>query len=136
MAGHVEFVRRVYEEDLLDRDIEAIVERCHSDVVFVNPEEAVEAGTRRGRDALRALGATFADSFAWSEHALHRLYSGDEIVVAEITFRARGKESGIDLEQHEVHSWTFRGGRVVRFEWGRDLQAALAAARLSGDPGL
>jgi len=135
MASHVEFVCRIYEDDLLDGDVEQLLARCHPDVELVNPDEAVEAGARRGRDVLRALAATAWESFAWHDHVLQRLYAGDDTVVAAVTFRARGAGSGVEVEQDEVHSWTFRDGDIVRFEWGRDPAAALAAAGLSEESG-
>jgi hypothetical protein len=34
--------------------------------------------------------------------------------------------------QDEVHTWTLRDGKIVSFEWGRDLASALAAAGRTG----
>jgi hypothetical protein len=32
--------------------------------------------------------------------------------------------------QEEAHTWTLRDGKIVRFEWGRDLRTALEATGL------
>ena len=131
MTSHVDFVRRVYRDGLIDHHIGQVLERCHPDVELVNPDDAVEVGARRGRDALRAVATTGWEPFAAHEHELQRLFADEDVVVAAVTFRARGLGSGIVVEQDEVHSWTFREGQVIRFAWGRDLVAALVAAGLS-----
>jgi hypothetical protein len=38
--------------------------------------------------------------------------------------------SGVEVSQEEIHTWTLRNGKPVRFEWGRDLAAALNAVGL------
>jgi len=48
-------------------------------------------------------------------------------VVAAVTFRARSRASDVELTQEEAHTWTFRAGKVTRFEWSRDLASALEA---------
>src|SRR5512132_2719161 len=45
---NVEVVRRIYEEGLLDRDPEWLVELATPDIEYVNPPYAVEPGVRRG----------------------------------------------------------------------------------------
>src|SRR6185312_2778622 len=97
---------------------------------FVNPPDAIEPGVRRGPDEIRAAHRRAAASFDVFEHRATRLFDAGRSVVAQVTFRARGGASGAELEQQEVHTWTFRDGRVVRFEWGRDLGAALKAVGL------
>ncbi|MEJ7804008.1 MAG: hypothetical protein WKH68_11670, partial [Candidatus Limnocylindria bacterium] len=41
----------------------------------------------------------------------------------------RGTEK--EIHQEEAHAWTLQDGKVVRLEWGRDLDTALEAAGLS-----
>ena len=61
-------------------------------------------------------------------HELHELFEGGDTVVASVSFVTRSGGSQTELEQAEAHTWTLRDGRIVRFEWGRDLQGALLAA--------
>jgi ketosteroid isomerase-like protein len=133
MSRNVDIVRRIYAEGLLDRELGQLLELSGPAVEFVNPADAVEPGVRRGPDAIRAAAEGGRVSFAWSEHELHRLFDGGERIVAAVTFRARGKGSGVDVSHEEAHTWTFREGMIVRFEWGRDLDAALAAAGLDAE---
>jgi len=127
---NVEFVRRAYATGGFDRfGWEPFVA---PDCEFVNPSDAIEPGVRRGLDEIRAAQRRAAASFESSEHRAKRLFDAGESVVVEVTFRARGAASGALLEQDEVHTWTFRDGKVVRFEWGRDLGQALRAVGLEG----
>jgi ketosteroid isomerase-like protein len=133
MSRNVELVRRIYAEGLLDGDLEGLLELSAPDVEYVNPPDAVESGVRRGREEIRGIARTARESLAWAEHELHQIFDGGDRVVAAVTFRARGRESGADVSHGEAHTWTFRKGKIVRFEWGRDLPAALAAAGLEAE---
>ena len=64
---------------------------------------------------------------------MRELFDAGDTVVAAVTFHARGRDSGAELTQDEAHTWVFRDGKVVSFEWGRDLAAALDAAGLGKD---
>jgi ketosteroid isomerase-like protein len=129
---NVDTVRRLYERRALDRDYDALREALDPDAVWINPPEAVEPGTRRGLDEILTAIENLGRSFAAIEHELRELFDADEAVVALVTFHAEGRDSGAQLTQEEAHTWTFRDGRIISFEWGRDLPAALAAVGLSG----
>jgi ketosteroid isomerase-like protein len=128
---NVELVRRIYADGLLDHAVDAIQPLLHPDVEFVNPAEAVEPGTRRGIDevmtAFRAVGA-----FETATSEVRELFPAGDSVVAAVTFRARSRDSDVELTQDEAHTWTFRNGKVTRFEWCRDLALALEAVGLRG----
>ena len=47
-----------------------------------------------------------------------------------MVFQGRGAHSGAQATHEEAHTWTVEDGRPVRFEWGRDLAAALKAVGL------
>jgi ketosteroid isomerase-like protein len=66
--------------------------------------------------------------FASPRYAIDQLYDRGDTVVAALSFYAHGRGSEAEAVQEEVHSWTFRDGRIARFEWGRDLDKALEAA--------
>ena len=130
-ADNVEIVRRVYAEGLIDRAVDFIRPLLAADVEYVNPADAIEPGTRRGvDDVMQAFGAVEAFDTAMSE--LRELFPAGNSVVAEIAFRARSRGSDVELTQSEAHTWTFRAGKVIRFEWSRDLGSALEAVGLTG----
>jgi ketosteroid isomerase-like protein len=128
---NVEIVRRIYEQHLLDDHPERVLPLVSPDVEFVNPPEAVEPGVRRGVSELADTLRRVVESFDSTQHELLDLSDAGDSVVAWINFRTRSGGSETEVVQQEAHTWTFRDGRVVRFEWGRDRAAALEAAGLS-----
>jgi ketosteroid isomerase-like protein len=128
---NVELVRRIYQDGLFDRDPERVVhEFATPDIEYVNPPEAVEPGIRRGAAEVVQALQNSSELFDSARHELHELFDGGDAVVAAVSFLTRSRRSGIELVQEEAHTWTLRDGRVMRFEWGRDLGAALEAAGL------
>ena len=127
---NVEIVRRIYEEGLLDRDQAAILELATPDIEYVNPPEAIEQGIRRGPAEVAQAMRSFAEPFDSSRHELHELFDCGDTVVAAVSWYARGRAGRTEIVQAEAHTWTLRDGRIARFGWGRDLEAALEAARL------
>jgi ketosteroid isomerase-like protein len=128
---NVELVRRIYSDGLFDRDPDRIVnELAAADVEYINPPEAVEPGIRRGRAQVAQALRSSSETFDSRRHEVHELFECEDAVVAAVSFRARIRGSGAELVQDEAHTWTFRDGRIVRFEWGRELRAALEAAGL------
>jgi ketosteroid isomerase-like protein len=126
---NVELVRRIYEDGLFDRDPERVVhEYATPEIEYVNPPEAIEPGVRRGQaDVVDALGKS-SEVFDSKRHELRELFDCGDAVVAAVRFCTESQ--GVQLVQQEAHTWTWRDGKLVRFEWGRDLKAALEAARV------
>jgi ketosteroid isomerase-like protein len=127
---NVEIVRRIYEQGLLDRHPEQVLSFLSPEVEFVNPPEAIEPGVRRGISEVAQALNNVTESFDSTHHDLLDLSDAGESVVAWLNFRTRSGGSETEVVQQEAHTWTFRAGKVVRFEWGRDRAAALEAAGL------
>jgi ketosteroid isomerase-like protein len=133
---NVQLVRRLYEDGLFDGDPERLVaEFAAPEVEYVNPPEAVEPGVRRGAAEVVQAMRSSSEMFDSSWHVLRELHDCGDAVVATVSFCARSQGSGAELVQEEAHTWTWRNGRVVRFEWGRDPEAALEAARAQDHAG-
>jgi uncharacterized protein len=126
---NVEVVRRVYEAwargefpgpaELLDPKIE-----------YVNPAGAVEPGTRYGLDAfLQAVEKVFEGWATWQMEPEVFRPAGDQVAVV-VRYRARGRESGVEVEGVESALWTVRDGKVVRYAWFHGAADALEAAGL------
>jgi ketosteroid isomerase-like protein len=128
---NVEIVRRIYEEQMMDRGQERLRELFTPDVEYVNPPEAIEPGTRHGPVAVEKAFRSSADYFDLPWNEVRELFDCGHAVVAAVSFRTRGRGSQSEVLQEEAHTWTLRDGRIARFEWGRDLGAALEAAGLS-----
>jgi ketosteroid isomerase-like protein len=127
---NLEIVRLVYEQGWLDRHPERVLAAADPDVEYVNPPEAIEPATRRGLVEVGHALRNLQEAFDESRHELRDLFPSGEVVVAAVSFVTRSRGSEAEVVQDEAHTWTFRNGRIVRFEWGRDLQAALEAAGL------
>jgi ketosteroid isomerase-like protein len=126
-----EAVRRIYEEGMLDRFEPRLLELLDPGVEFVNPAEAIESGTRVGIEGIVKALQNAVEAFDSARHELLDLFQGEGVVVAWVAFHTRSRGSEIEVTQSEAHTWTLREGRIVRFEWGRDLDAALDAAGIA-----
>jgi ketosteroid isomerase-like protein len=120
---NVEIVRAIHAawlggesaRDFLDPEIE-----------YVNPPDAVEPGTRRGRKAFGAILDAYEDLRIEPEKFIE---AGDDvIVIARLTATGRGSGVGIDWRQGYI--WTIRDGKGVRFRWFNKPEQALEAAGL------
>jgi ketosteroid isomerase-like protein len=127
---NLEIVRRIYEDGWFDRRPDLLLAIVSPDVEYVNPPEAVEPGVRRGAAEIARAFQNLSESFDSFRHDLHELFEAGDSVVAWVSFRTLSGGSDSEVVQKEAHTWTLRDGRVVRFEWGRDLDAALEAAGL------
>ena len=127
---NVELVRHLYEDGLIERDPEELLELAAPDIEYVNPPYAVEPGVRRGLPAVARAMRAFAEVWEESRHELQELFDCGDIVVAAVNWHTRGRRSEREIVNEEAHSWTLREGRIVRFEWGQDLVKALEAAGL------
>jgi ketosteroid isomerase-like protein len=124
---NVEIVRRIYGEGLIDRDPKRFVDDfATADIEYVNPPEAVDPGIRRGRAEVRLALRRARQSSPSCRHELHELFDLGDTVVAAVS-RHAGSPSSSEIRE-EAHTWTFRDGKVVRFERDPNLEAALEAA--------
>jgi ketosteroid isomerase-like protein len=100
------------------------------EIEYVNPAGAVEPGTRRGRAAFsRAVEKLFEGWETWQAKPEHFKAVGDQVAVV-LSYRARGRGSGLEVEGRESALWTLRDGRVSRYAWFHEPGDALEAAGL------
>jgi uncharacterized protein len=108
-------------------DVEAILDLLHPDVEWVPPPTSVDPQPLRGREAVREyLAPNFFES--QSAEPLELIEHGNRLLVAA-RVRARGRGSGIELDQTGYHVLTIEDGRAVRFEVHVERATALAALR-------
>jgi ketosteroid isomerase-like protein len=125
----VDLLRPVYEQweagnlragrHLLDADIESVW-----------PHEFPSGGVYRGPEGhARAMREWLSP---WEDFTLtaEGIFDARDCVVVPFRVRARGGESGIQVERQWAHVWTMRGGKAIRFEVFLDPGDALRAAGL------
>src|SRR2546426_5760182 len=78
----------------------------HPDIEWVNPEGALEPGTRRGLDSFDQAFAAMREAFEWIRiEPREFLDAGDQVVVLA-TFIARGRGSGVERQNEDGYVWT------------------------------
>ena len=101
------------------------------DVEWVNPPDAIEAGTRRGQSGFEGAESAFGRAYSSIEIEVQKqVESGSSIgLIMEIRFHGRG--SGIEVRQRMGAVFTISEGKVERFEWSNDPETLLAG--MSGE---
>jgi uncharacterized protein len=124
-------IERVYEFWNREGGTPSSVPLFAEDCEYVNPATALEAGTHHGHDGMvKALEAVDAAFTEYVHEPRELIEVGDDKVLAYVTFRATGRDSGVPVEVPEQHVFTLRGGQIVRFEWFHDEAAARRAVGL------
>jgi uncharacterized protein len=130
---NVEVVRRLYDAWARE-DIPATVELLDPEVEYVNPAGAIEPGTRRGLHEFIAATEKLSEGWAsWKMEPEQFTDAGDKVAVV-MSYRARARRSGIEVEGRESALLTLAGGRIVRYEWFHEPSDALLAAGLAHQP--
>lgn len=118
---NVELVRRIYERWDREESVRGLVAE---DIEYVNPDYAVEPGTRTGRSAFRSVRETYPN---FTVHVDRYVDAGDQVVVIA-RYTASGDASGVELEGEHGYVWTVKDGLAVRFQWFQSHSEALEAA--------
>ena len=128
---NVEVVRRGIEA-FNRRDRDAFVAICDVEVENFPPQEWPENAPIRGAEAIweffvEAQDAWDQGSYAWGE----LIDAGRNKIVAHQLRELHGKSSGAAVAWSYWVVFTFRDGKVLRWEWFADRAEALEAAGLS-----
>jgi ketosteroid isomerase-like protein len=128
---NVEIIRQVYEA----------ASQREANTVFALYDPNVELDARRlgvgdlgvyhGHDGLRRLFAELYEAWGEIDYSYDELIDAGEHVVSIVTRHARGRASGVDLEQPFALLWTLRDRKVIRVMWFSARAEALEAAGLS-----
>jgi ketosteroid isomerase-like protein len=127
-----EIVRRVTEvfnhSESVDAAMAELEKLMHPEIEFVNPDDAIERGTRTGKDGIRTvLENVVAGAGGGATFELEEVSERGERVLALTRLRARGAASGAEVLGPLTGAiWTIRDGRVHRIEWHYDVDEALA----------
>ena len=101
------------------------------DAEWVNPDDAVEPGIRRGADSfLEAVKSVF-EGWGESIFEIDTVTERGEDVIALGQLRTRGRTTGIEATSPHGEIWTFESGRVARLRWFNTHKETIAAAGLA-----
>jgi ketosteroid isomerase-like protein len=124
---------RVFEEagDALSRgDIEGFLRLVDEDVVWIAARSAVE-GAYRGHDGLRKFFADNDENFEVFEPDFREVRDLGERILAVGTIHIRARGSTVETDIPVAGIFTFRRGKLVRWEDFRERRLALEAVGLS-----
>ena len=104
------------------------VELLAADFELVQASSIIDsAGIFRGRDAVREAIEEVRASFEELEFAPEEIIDvGDGQVLVLVHARGRGRSSGMAVDDHIAHLWTFRDGKAVRLVIYEEQSEALA----------
>jgi ketosteroid isomerase-like protein len=109
----------VNRSESVDSVLAGLEDLIHPKIEFVNPEEAIERGTRKGPTGIRTVVENF---FAGAGRAatieLEQLYESGDRVLARVRIHARGASSGAEAVGSPVGTvFTIRDRQIFRIEW-------------------
>ena len=113
----------------LDRELLA------DDAEWVNPDDAVETGSRRGADSFLAAIASVFEGWEESVFEIERVIETGDDVIALGQLRTRGRTAGIEASGPHGEIWTFKNSKVIRMRWFQTHAETLGAAGVPAQGG-
>jgi ketosteroid isomerase-like protein len=131
MAGsNVEAVRRMYDAAPSGENPEPLRELLDPDVELIVHGKDPRAGRYEGAAGVREFFEGWFEAWERVEFDVERIEAvDDDRVAVDIHQRARGRGSGVEVENRPGQLWTFRDGRAVRWEIFPSFDDAVAAGR-------
>jgi ketosteroid isomerase-like protein len=128
-VDNAEVVRRGFEA-LGEGGVEALLELVDEEFEFTTPPDmSAEPDTYRGHEGLRRYFDSFYDAMEEIRFEPQQFIAVGERVVVPFRLTARGRTTGIEVEQRAVFVWEVRDGVAVGLKLFTDVEEATAAAR-------
>ena len=127
---HIENIQRAYEA-MSRLDAEALAALCEPDVEFLSRIAEADDVTYRGYDGVRDYMASLAEVFEWVQTEPLEVVEGSDRAVVCNRFRARGRQSGVEVEERFFQALRFRNGKVRWWGFYPSRTEALEAMGLS-----
>jgi ketosteroid isomerase-like protein len=97
-------------------DVDAMVELSHPDVEYVNAPQALEPGTRRGRDGLATVLREQWRSLPGARLEVDRIHDRGDLIYTEGRLSRSMPGSDARVENAILISWTVLDGRISRLQ--------------------
>ena len=114
-------------------DAEGMVALCEPDVEFRSRIAEADDVTYRGHDGVRDYIATLTEAFAWVRTEPLEVVEGSDRAVVCNRFRARGRHSGVEVEDRFFQALRFRDDKVLWWAFYPSRSEALDAVGLSDE---
>jgi ketosteroid isomerase-like protein len=128
---NVEIVRRAYEA-FSRGDPEAGIADMSPTFEYVATGALPDSPrVAQGPEGYAEFARWMLDQFDDARTEIHELTDAHDKIVASVTLRGRGRQSGVDVGWHVWHVWTLRDGKVIHGQGFTNRPEALEAAGLS-----
>jgi ketosteroid isomerase-like protein len=130
---NAEIVRRgyeAYERGDVDDAVADFASDCEYSATGVLPGAT---GVFLGPEGYKSVIAWLRENFDDAHMGLNALVDAGDSVVASVTLRGRGRQSGAAASWTFWQVWTLRSGKIVRGRGFTNEAEALEAARLAGN---
>lgn len=112
-------------------DIECILGLMHPDIeTAVGPELSAEPDTYRGHDGIRRYFDSFEDAMDEIRFQQEGFREAGGSVIVAVRLTAKGRFTGIQVEQHLGQVWTVRHGKAIQIRSYVSYTEALKAVGL------
>jgi ketosteroid isomerase-like protein len=112
-------------------DADTLVALCDPEVRFESRITAIENAIYDGHDGVRRYIANLRDAFEYIDVTQSELVERGDRVVVTNRFRARGRGSGLEVEQHFFLAATARRGKLLWWGFFDSRSEALRAVGLA-----
>ena len=113
-------------------DMKALAEVMADDIEWVDPgdpDDDPNAGTFKGKEAVLGWFGGLASTLDYTTFEPREFIAQNDKVVSLVYAEATARDTGRSFVKHEAHVWTFRDGKVARFQVNLDTAATAAAHR-------
>jgi ketosteroid isomerase-like protein len=132
-SEHEQLIREGYAA-INRRDSDWLRAHAHPDLEFRSRFSALSGRSYSGERAFEDWLADASESWESMEQTPERFIEVDpDRTIAEIRFKARGRESQVEVDQLLALAFTFRGEQVIRAEAHDSVEDALEAVGGSTD---
>ena len=127
---NIEVVRRLYEAWIRD-GFGVVPELMDPEIEYVNPDHAVEPGTRRGFEGFAVAARAVTSVYGGYEVVEPELQDLGERVLVKARVRTRSHANEVPIEAERGYVFDIRDGKVTRFAWFNDFADAAEYAETS-----
>ena len=111
-------------------DLDAALSWFRPEATMTNPEYAVDAGVRVGRDEVRIGLHSLLEGFEYTALEVEEILEGPDGLLVIARMEAHGKGSGAPVDNRFVHVYRMRDDQVVDFAWFRTVEEGRRAVGL------